>query len=103
MNVFRWNDEEKHWHLFDEDIGIHCYLQQITSPIMPGTEHRVTDMPYIYTLVQARIEENATWALKSTTISTVYDALEYCEELLGYVPKFRDPQEEIHYATKEEK
>ena len=102
MEAFRWNIENKYWHLFDSNTGMYCYLHQVIAPVIPGTNHRLSEMPYIYTVVQALIEENATWTLRANPFSTVYGALEYCEETLGYVPKFRDPQEDIYYATKEQ-
>jgi len=93
VEVFRWNKEDRHWYLFDEETGTHCYLHKITAP----------EVPFIYTLVHALLEENGTWTLRATPFNNVYAALEYSEELLGYYPKFRDPQEDIFYATKEEK
>jgi len=103
MEAFRWNKEESTWHLFDEKAGIHCYLHRITAPVIPGTAHTSLEMPYIYIFVQALIEENGTWTLKADIFSNVYKSLEYGEEILGYLPKFRDPNEDIYYATKEEK
>jgi len=99
MKSFEWNTEHQYWHLFASKLGTHCYLQQVLAPVIPGTNHRASDMPYIYTLVQALIEENGTWTLKATPFSNVYEALDYCDEILGYIPKFRDPHEDIYYAT----
>ena len=93
MEAFRWNDNEKNWYLFDKEVGIYCYLHQIVAPPIPGTNHRSPEMPYIYNLVQALIEENGTWSLVATPFSNVYDALEHSEGVLGYIPKFRDPNE----------
>jgi hypothetical protein len=103
MEAFRWNEKEKTWHLFDGATGSYCYLHQIMTPVISGTEHRLTDMPYIYTLVQALLDDTGTWTLKASPFSNIYDALEYSEEILGYLPKFRDPNEDVYYATKEEK
>ena len=101
MEAFKWNIEHKYWHLLEECLGIHCYLSQIISPPIPGTKQGTFGMPYIYTLVQALIDENGTWTLQANPFSNVYDSLEHSEKVLGYLPKFLDPQEQIYYADKE--
>ena len=101
MEAFKWNIEHKYWHLFEEHLGIHCYLLQVISPPIPGTKQGTLGMPFIYALVQALIDESGTWTLQANPFSNVYDALEHSETVLGYLPKFRDPQEQIYYADKE--
>ena len=100
--VFKWDIDNHYWYLFDGPTGQYCYVHQITAPPIPGTQERASTMPYIYTVVQALIEENGTWTLKATPFSNVYEALEYSESVLGYMPKFRDPNAEIYYKTKKE-
>jgi len=103
MDAFKWNPEDKHWYLFDSNVGIYCYLFQLIAPVIPGTEHKASDMSRIYTFVQASIDENGEWNLKADPFNNIYTALEYSEEVLGYLPKFRDPNEDVYYSTKEKK
>ena len=100
--AFKWDIDNHYWYLFDEPTGQHCYLQQVNAPPIPGTQQRLPEMPHIYDLTQALIDENSTWTLQSTPFSNVYAGLEYSETVLGYLPKFRDPQEEIYYRDKKE-
>ena len=101
MEAFKWNTENQYWSLFDSNTGINCYLHQVIAPVIPGTNGRLSEMPYIYTLVQALLEENGTWTLRANPFSNIYEALDFCEKILGFMPKFRDPQEDIYDATKE--
>ena len=99
MEAFKWNEKNSYWYLFNEKLGIYCYLHQAMAPVIPETNHITPEMPYIYTLVQALLTENQTWTLKATSFSNVYEALEYSEGVLGYLPKFRDPNEDVYYST----
>ena len=98
MEAFRWNKEHSYWHLLDKNCNKHCYLLQIKAPQIE--QHEIKDAivyrettSHVYILVEVDLEDEKTWAPKTKPFSSVWDVLEYLDETLGYLPKFRQPEE----------